>query len=236
MKTIACASVAIRDGRDPQEVRLDPIDLALQGEARPASYLTSRRSGARVLGFARGQRMDIKKKKIATAAVASAALCAWVACGSGSPSAPIATPSPVAAASPSPVPTPTPTPVPQAPPTTTPTPSESPEINDNDAPVERIGAGVYYVECNGEILPNSRNAKEAAVGCRVQLDATPKDADNVPTNPRYKVEWWFSEPTSIEVSGSNPLGPKIAAKRPHKQSINVWVDNVQSNTFSITFY
>lgn len=166
----------------------------------------------------------------------SIVLSVGLACGSGSAS-------PVAVsvtgggastvASPSPSPSATPTPAPQA--TPTPTPEESPEINDNDAPVDHVGAGVYYVDCNGELVPDSRNAKEVPVGCRVHLDATPKDADNVPTNPRVAPEWWFSNPGAIEVSGSNPLGPMITARVAHRQTINVWVDGVQSNTFSINF-
>jgi hypothetical protein len=143
---------------------------------------------------------------------------------SPSPAAPSPSPSPSAAASPAPEPTATPGPVP------------SPEINDNDAPVDHVGAGVYYVDCNGDLVPNSRNAKEVPVGCRVHLDATAKDADNVPTNPRYPPDWFFSDPGLIDVSGSNPMGPMITARRPHKQTINVWVDGVQSNTFSVTFY
>jgi len=169
-------------------------------------------------------------------AVALAALGALAACGgSATPatptaSAPVAvTPTP-AAPSPTPVPSPAPTAAP------VPNPEPSPEINDNDAPVDHVGAGVYYVDCNGELVPNSRNAKEVPVGCRVHLDATPKDADNVPTNPRYTPEWFFSDPGNIDVSGTNPLGPMITARRGHKQTINVWVDGVQSNSFSVTFY
>ena len=163
---------------------------------------------------------------------ALAVACAGVACG-GSPTAPLvsATPTPVAAApSPTPAPTPTPTPVPEA------TPDPTLEINDNDAPVVRVGAGVYYVECGSDHWENSRNAAEVPVGCRVQLDATAKDADNVPTNPRYPPEWWYSNPGALEVGGSNPMGPKITATTRHTQRINVWVDGVQSNTFTINFY
>ena len=177
------------------------------------------------------------RKTIATAGVA-AVLSAAVACGSGGASAPTSpaaatTPPPVAA---TPVPTPSATPIPAADVTPTPDPEASPEINDNDAPVERVGAGVYYVDCNGELQPNSRNATQVPLGCRVHIDATAKDADGVPTNPRMKPEWWFSNPSAIDVSGSNPLGPMITARIPHTQRINVWVDGVQSNTFAVTFH
>jgi len=159
------------------------------------------------------------------------------ACGGTSPAVPSVT-APVAAApiAAAPSPSPTPAATPTAAPAPAPYPEPSPEINDNDAPVDHVGAGVYYVDCNGALVPNSRNAKEVPVGCRVHLDATPKDAENVPTNPRYRPEWFFSEPGNIDVSGSNPLGPMITASRAHKQTINVWVDGVQSNSFSVTFY
>jgi hypothetical protein len=131
------------------------------------------------------------------------------------------------------VPTPTPTPAPAA--TPTPQPTEAPELTDNDRPVDHIGAGVYYVDCNGEIVPNSRNAKEVEPGCRAHLDATPKDEDNVPTNPRYEPQWVFSAPEAIIVQGSNPYGPIVTARAPHVQRIYLKVDGVESNTFSITF-
>lgn len=161
-----------------------------------------------------------------------------LACGSGSSSAPTVTTAAGGIASPTPAPTPVATqvPSPAATPTPTPEPTESPEINDNDRPVDRVGAGVYYVECDGEILPNSRNAKEVEVGCAVHLDATAKDSDGVPTNPRYPVEWWYSDYDSIEERGTNPMGPIITARRPHEQQIYVRVDGVDSNKFRIVFH
>jgi len=102
--------------------------------------------------------------------------------------------------------------------------------------VDHIGAGVYYVDCNGESVPNSRNAKEVEPGCRAHLDATPKDQDNVPTNPRYEPQWVFSAPDAITVQGSNPYGPIITARQPHVQRIYLKVDGVESNSFSITFH
>ena len=65
----------------------------------------------------------------------------------------------------------------------------SPEINDNDRPVDRVAASVYYVECDGKIVERSRNMEDIPSGCRAHLDATAKDEDGVPTNPRYPVQW-----------------------------------------------
>ena len=73
------------------------------------------------------------------------------------------------------------------------------------------------------------------MGCRVHLDATPKDSDNVPTNPRYPPRWSYSVAGLIDVTGSNPLGPMITARAPHEQLIFVTVDGVDSISFRITF-
>lgn len=173
--------------------------------------------------------------KLVHVTVLAAALCTWVACGSGSTGSPtVATAA--GSASPTPAPSPSPTPTPTPVPTPAPEPTESPEINDNDRPVERVGAGVYWVGCDGDLVPNSRNAKEVAVGCAVHLDATAKDSDGVPTNPRYPVQWWYSDYDAIEERGANPMGPIITALRPHEQQIYVRVDGVDSNKFKITFH
>jgi hypothetical protein len=210
---------------------------AATGPAAPARARLPDRAPCDMLGVLR-EEGQLAPRTIVAAFLAAGSLGGWIGCGgSASPSAPAVAPVTTPAA-PSPA-APSPSPVAVTPPTPDPpdpTPQESPEINDNDAPVDRVGAGVYYVECNGELQPNSRNAREVPVGCRVHLDATPKDADNVPTNPRFPPEWFFSSPGEIDISGSNPLGPMITGKRPHKQTINVWVDGVQSNTFSVTFF
>src|SRR6187401_3673619 len=74
---------------------------------------------------------------------------------------PVPTPVPVVVATPRPDPTPTPRPQPQ--PTPTPEPDSGGE---NHNPVARMACSVYFVECNGQVLPGSHNAGSAAVGCR----------------------------------------------------------------------
>jgi hypothetical protein len=175
-------------------------------------------------------------KQLVAVSVLVAVLCAGAACGSGTPSNPTIIAGGIASPTPAPAPSATPTPVPVATPTPVPEPTESPEINDNDRPVEKVGAGVYYVECGGQILENSRSAREVAVGCNVHLDATAKDEDGVPTNPRYPVVWRYSDQDALEIRGSNPMGPIITGLRPHDQEIHVRVDGVDSNKFKIRFY
>ena len=151
------------------------------------------------------------------------------ACGGGSPSAP------VTVVTPTPAPSPSPSPSPVAVATPTPEPQPSPEINDNDAPVYRVAASVYYVDCEGKILEHSRNMEEIPPGCRAHLDATAKDEDGIPTNPRYPVRWHFGNPDALDVRGSNPMGPIVTAKYAHAQTIYVHVDGIDSNKFFVRF-
>jgi hypothetical protein len=175
-------------------------------------------------------------KRNAAVYVALGAFALANACGGGSPSAPAAVagvsasptpaPSPSPSASPSPTPQPTPTPVAQP----------SPEINDNDAPVYRVAANVYYVDCEGKILEHSRNMEDIPSGCRAHLDATAKDEDGVPTNPRYTVRWHYGNPGAVAVRGSNPLGPILTAVYPHEQQIYIHVDGIDSKKFTVRFH
>jgi hypothetical protein len=165
--------------------------------------------------------------------VALGAFCLASACGGGSPSAPAVVAGGVVSPAPSPSPSPSPSPVPQA--TPTPVGQPSPEINDNDAPVSRVAASVYYVDCDGKIVEHSRNAEEIPSGCRAHLDATAKDEEGIPTNPRYPVQWRFGNPDALDVRGSNPMGPMVTAKFPHEQTIYVHVDGIDSNKFTVRF-
>ena len=101
-------------------------------------------------------------KNLLAVGTLTAVLATAIACGSGSPSNPTIIAGGIASPTPAPAPSATPTPAPVATPTPQPEPTESPEINDNDRPVEKVGAGVYYVECGGQILENSRSAREVA--------------------------------------------------------------------------
>jgi hypothetical protein len=171
--------------------------------------------------------------RIPVASVALGAFCLATACGGGSPSAPAAISGTTVSPAPSPSPSPSPSPVAVA--TPTPEPQPSPEINDNDMPVDRVTASVYYVDCDGKIVEHSRNAEEIPSGCRAHLDATAKDEFGVPTNPRYPVQWRFGNPGAVDVRGSNPMGPILTAKFPHEQEIYVHVDGIDSNKFFVRF-
>src|SRR5262245_23958325 len=98
---------------------------------------------------------------------------------------------------PVPTPTPTPAPAPTATPRTDPTPTPPPSEPDpgvqNRNPVARMACSVYFVECNGEVVPGSHGASSASVGCRAHLDATTKDANGEHTY-RTGPQWVFSNP------------------------------------------
>ena len=99
----------------------------------------------------------------------------------------------------------------------------------------RLNASVYFVECGGVPLPGTSRATTAPVGCRVHLDATPRDANNSPTNPRGTPRWTYGNPGLITVAGNSPFNPVITAKGPGHVDIFAAVDGVTSNTFGVSF-
>jgi hypothetical protein len=144
---------------------------------------------------------------------------------------PRTTPVPVA-------PTPRPDPAPTAPdtPDPEPTPEPDPEAGEeNRNPVARMACSVYFVECDGQVVPGSQGASSAGVGCRVHLDATPKDAAGEHTY-RAEPHWVFSNPGMIEVSTRNPWNPAFTGLGRHHQQIYAEADGVRCNSFGIDFY
>lgn len=145
--------------------------------------------------------------------------------------APLPTPS-----GPSPAPTPAPTPNTPVP---NPQPQPSPPSNpagDNRGGVVKVGAKVFFVECADGVVPNSEYASEAPVGCRVHLDATPKDANNRPTNPKGTIRWTWSDPSLIRAnSGVGDYTPTLIVVAPGNFSCYAEVDGVRSNDVNIRF-
>jgi len=135
-----------------------------------------------------------------------------------------------------PIPTPvavTPTPKP-APPTATPAPQPTAAPTEkNRKPVARVACSVYFVECNGEIVPGSHGASDTNVGCKVHLDATTKDANGEHTY--REPHWVFSNPGMVEIQDSNPWNPAITGRGRHHQSMYAEADGARCGTFGITF-
>jgi len=137
-------------------------------------------------------------------------------------------PSPVVVA-----PTPTPNP---APPVATPAPDPTapPDTGEkNRKPVARVACSVYFVECNGEVVPGSHRAGSTYVGCKVHLDATTKDADGAHTyrEPR----WVFSNPGMIDIFDRDPWNPSITGRGRHHQEMYAEADGVRCSSFGIDF-
>jgi hypothetical protein len=146
---------------------------------------------------------------------------------------PVPVPSPAA-----PAPNPTTPGNPSNPPPTNPEPPDTgggipPDIPDNTAPVAKLGAKVYFVECNGAELPGSGGASEAPVGCRVHLDVTPKDANNKPTRTRGTPQWTFSNMGIISIPSTSGFNPAFIAKAPGTVTTYCETDGIRSNDVTI---
>jgi hypothetical protein len=99
----------------------------------------------------------------------------------------------------------------------------------------KIGAKVYFVERNGQILPDSEGSNQVQVGDRIHFDATAKDAQNLPTTTHGSPHWTFSNEGIIAVSGSaNDWTPVALAKHGGTFQAYVEADGVRSNTLTIS--
>jgi hypothetical protein len=131
------------------------------------------------------------------------------------PSTPTATPAPVQ-----------PAPVQQAP--------EDGDFPNNNAPVAKLGAKIFFVECEGGAVPGSENAGSVPLGCRIHYDCTPKDGANRPTRAKGTPQWTFDPSSLVKVSGRsayNPVATTIGRGR-----LCAWaeVDRVRSNDVCTT--
>jgi hypothetical protein len=143
-----------------------------------------------------------------------------------SPAAPQPTPAPR-----DPAPNPNPNPNPQPVPTD---PKENP--GNNGSAVAKVGAKVFFVECNGSQVPNSEFASEAPVGCRVHLDATPKDSSGNVTNPKGVPNWTYDNENLIKTGNkSGDYTPVLTVLKSGDLSLYCVIDGVKSNTVNIHF-
>lgn len=137
--------------------------------------------------------------------------------------------------------TPAPAPSPNAPsPGGTPAPDgegdgDGPFIPDNTNPVAKVLIKVFFVECNGGAVPGTDSAREASVGCRVHLDATPKDSSSKPTQAKSTPQWSYSDRSAFDVAGNSAFNPVLTVKRTGSTSISCTIDGVRSNDISIRF-
>lgn len=108
-------------------------------------------------------------------------------------------------------------------------------IPDNDNPVAWMRAKVYFLECGGSLVPGSEHATEAAVGCRIHLDVTPKDSGDKPTRPKGTLLWSYGG-TPASYSGASPSDytPTLSVLAPGELVALATVDGITSNTVHVT--
>ena len=131
------------------------------------------------------------------------------------------------------------TPVP-APNNPVPAPTAPPNNNNNDgfvpnnnSPVTKLGAKVYFIECNGDMVPGSELATETNVGCRIHFDCTPKDASNAPTRSRGTPSWSFNNMSLIKAGKTQDFTPAVVAIKAGTLVAWAEVDGVRSNDVRI---
>jgi len=142
------------------------------------------------------------------------------------PDAVVVTPVAPIPAAPRPAPTPTPNP-PEDPPRGDPqNPGDGPgeNIPDNNEPVARVEARIFFVECGGVAVPGV----EAPVGCRVHLDVTPKDSQGRHTRAKGGPVWSFTNAGIISVSSVVDYTPTLTALAPGDVTATCTIDGVTS--------
>lgn len=144
---------------------------------------------------------------------------------------PIPVPATPAPTTPDPAPNPVPNPVPR--PTPAPAPPDQGDIPNNNSPVTKLGVKVFFLECNGAMVPGSEHATEANVGCRIHFDSTPKDANNAPTRSRGTPNWSFNNPSLIKVGKTVDFTLTVTAVKPGTLVAWAEVDGVRSTDLRI---
>ena len=111
------------------------------------------------------------------------------------------------------------------------------QIPTNTNPAVRLGAKVFFVECNGREIPGSEGATEARIGCRIHFDVTPKDAHNAHTQVREIPRWTFS-PAGIAggISGRTEFTATVPATGAGTLTAYCQADGIRSNDVRITFH
>ena len=142
-----------------------------------------------------------------------------VAPGSTAPS-----PEPSSVASPSPTATP-----PPAVPQDEPEPEPSPDcIHGSDHSVDSVSLAIYFLECNGERIPGSKNMTQVPVGCRIHFNATPRDGIGAPTCSRTWPIWQAGPEELVAGNGGQTFTPAYTTKAPGQMAARCIVDGVRS--------
>ena len=174
----------------------------------------------------------MRKRSLPSFVVSCGVLALIAGCGTSTPAGPTTSPTPVA--------TPTPTPAPVATPTPSPTPEpctqglcEEPVTNTN--PARRVTIRLYVVEDPGGGYISDPSPDNVPVGFTARLDVTSKDVDNRETEGQGPVEFFFSNPGMIEVSGNHTNQRRVVAKGPGQLDCWAVQDGTRSNILTLTF-
>lgn len=158
--------------------------------------------------------------------VVPAALILACLVGCGTPTQPVV---------PTPAPTPTPTPVPAPTATPAPTPTPEPPV-ENTAPPVRVTIRLYTLEDGtGNFIANPDPNVPIPRGYWARLDVTAKDEDNLETNGKGSVEFFFTNQRSIEVVGGHTNQRRVRALAPAVVECRAALDGVRSNLLKLTF-
>jgi hypothetical protein len=129
---------------------------------------------------------------------------------------------------PSPEPSPTATP-PPAVPQDEPEPEPSPDcIHDSDHGVDSVSLAIYFLECNGERIPGSKDMTQVPVGCRIHFNATPRDGIGAPTCSRTWPTWQVGPEELVGGNGGQTFTPAYTTKAPGQMAARCIVDGVRS--------
>jgi hypothetical protein len=167
----------------------------------------------------------VKGHRIAAAA-ASILLCVAACDNPVTPESPAPSPTPAPTATPAPAPTPTPAP--------TATPGEAPV--ENTAPAVRVTMRLYTIEDGaGNFIANPDPNEPIPTGYWARIDVTSKDEQGKDTNGNGVVDFFFSNPRWIEVTGGHTNQRRLRALAP--TAVDCWAkqDGVRSNTLTLTF-
>ncbi len=159
-----------------------------------------------------------------------------------STSGPDPVPSVAAQGSPSPAPTPTPTPTP-TPVAVAPTPTPAPDCDrglceapiTNTNPPVRLTIRLYSaVDGRGKLVSNPP-VNAVPLSYRITLDAVAKDAAGYETNGGGKVNYDFSNPGALSLSGTHPFQVKVQASQTGEITAWAELDGVRSNDLNLIF-
>ena len=70
------------------------------------------------------------------------------------------------------------------------------QIPNNINPVTKVGAKVYFLECDGQMVPGTESRPRPRSAAAIHFDCTPKDANNNPTQSQRHAAAGASAPAA----------------------------------------